>query len=68
VNEAERTLPDGEMKTYLSAAMLAYADAAAVWNHKIRHPNLGLYLLDLDNKIVNRYKLTGYAGADKKSL
>src|SRR5262249_13298421 len=35
VNEAERVLPSGEMRTNLSGAMRAYVDARQVWDFKI---------------------------------
>jgi len=57
VNEAERTLPAGEMRNNLTEATDAYKDAATVWDHKIQFPSLGL-MKDLgDGEIISRYKL-----------
>lgn len=53
VNEAERVLPDGELKSNISAAMLAYADAGTVWEWQ------GLELREKHGHghIIARYKL-----------
>lgn len=40
VNEAVKSLPDGELKTEMSRAMDSYADAATVWGRKIEGHNL----------------------------
>src|SRR5207253_2435051 len=42
VNEAERTLPSGELLTALTETIDAYRDAGTVWSHKIRFDHLGL--------------------------
>jgi hypothetical protein len=42
VNEAERILPDGELKTSLNAVVEAYADAASVWSQKVEYPRIGI--------------------------
>lgn len=39
-NEAVRSLPEGSLKTELTGAMDAYADAATVWNLKITNNSL----------------------------
>ncbi len=35
VNEAVKSLPDGELKTEMSGAMDSYADAATVWASRL---------------------------------
>jgi hypothetical protein len=37
VNEADRTLPDGDLKTDLDIAMFAYVEAARDWNQYGKH-------------------------------
>jgi hypothetical protein len=56
VNEAKRALPAGNLLTSLSECMLAYGDAATVWNHKIQY-GFGLYKRFGHGGIIKRYKL-----------
>src|SRR5262245_18221992 len=48
VNEAERVLPDGDLRFYLSRAVRAYTDANTVWNDKIRFSHVGV----VDSKLM----------------
>jgi hypothetical protein len=56
-NEAVRKLPDGSLKTELTGAMDAYADAATVWSLKIK----GGYLLSDDSEpdmtLITKYHI-----------
>jgi hypothetical protein len=56
VNEAARTLKDGQIVTQLIAAMGAYGDAGTVWNFKIQYPNLKLSK-DTYGAMISRYNL-----------
>jgi len=40
VNDATRSLPEGELKTQITGAMDSYADAATVWGVKIKDRDL----------------------------
>ncbi len=51
-NEASRTLPTCDLRTRISEAMDAYADAGTVWNDKIFHRERGV-----DSAIIARYEL-----------
>jgi hypothetical protein len=60
VNEAERTLPNGDIVANLSGAVQAYKDVVAIWNRKIQRD---VYYID-DRNIIERYKLPTYKGAE----
>lgn len=51
VNEALRTLPDGELKREMNAAMEAYNDAGQVWNQKI-NGTLTLWANDEKSRVL----------------
>ena len=50
-NEAVRSLPEGSLKTELTAAMDAYADAATVWNLKVTNNSL------TDRNLIAKYNI-----------
>jgi hypothetical protein len=68
VNEAERVLPDGDLRFWLSRAMRDYADANTVWSWKIE-VRAGLSE-KLHKEIIDRYQLrpamneAGYVNCD----
>jgi hypothetical protein len=57
VNEAERILPASEILANLSGAMVAYKDAATVWNRKLNTTRVLFTKEDGLEDIVARYTL-----------
>jgi hypothetical protein len=57
VNEAVKSLPDGELKTEMSEAMDSYADAATVWGRKIEGHNLYGDNSEPDKTLIAKYSI-----------
>jgi hypothetical protein len=52
VEEAQRVLPKGELKSALTKAMTAYKDAALLWSDMVRAPELSLRTRGLGHKQI----------------
>lgn len=57
VNEAMKSLPDGELKSEMSGAMDSYADAATVWGIKIERRSLYGDNSEPDKTIIAKYSI-----------
>ena len=55
-NDAIRSLPEGSLKTELTGAMDAYADAATVWAIKIKDRDL-YDRPELDQNLIAKYRI-----------
>jgi len=57
VNDAMKSLPDGELKTEINGAMDSYADAATVWGRKIEGHSLYGDNSEPDKTLIAKYSI-----------
>lgn len=57
VNDAMKSLPEGELKTEMSGAMDSYADASTVWGIKIDRHNLYGDNSEPDKTLIAKYSI-----------